>query len=499
MWVTDQIFDGLVELDVDLTIQLLVAQSYHVDESGMNWTFVLRDDVRFSSHPEVPGLESGRRVQASDVVYSLNRLRDPVVASSGAWILEALDEKAEGAGVYARGMDTVYFKLKQPFPPFLGLLTTAYANIVPREAVEHFGADFRSNPIGCGPFKLAWWVEDVACVLHRNPDHWETDMNGVSLPYLEAIHIEFVADMGAEFQGLLQGRYDFMSGLHPAYIEELLDENGQLRSSYSEVVRMEKIPFLKTDYIGLFVGSEPSKAEAPVWDSRFRQAISWAIDRESIARHLRRGSVIPTDRFVPPQLLGEAKVAAVKYDPVASRRVIDSCKSASSEPWIPLVLSTTSDYTDLCAALQFQWREVGLDVSIDVLSPSAHRDRVAQGDAAMFRKSWLADYADAENFLSLFASHNFAPAGPNYTHYASAAYDSLYREALLATEMADRDDIHRRMDGIITDELPLIPLFHDQVTHFVGRGIENWGISPVNRLDLRRVRKVPLSSSSLNP
>ena len=203
IWVVDQLYDGLVELDANLNVQPLIADSYYAEEEGTKWVFVLRDDVRFAAHPDVPGLATGRRLTAQDVVFSLNRLRDPQVASSGRWILDALDSSSEGEGLVARGVDTVEFKLKQPFPPFLGLLATAYANVVAPEAVEYFGADFRRNPVGSGPFKLAWWLEDVACVLHRNEGYWERDDVGEQLPYMDAVHISFASDMGAEYLSLI--------------------------------------------------------------------------------------------------------------------------------------------------------------------------------------------------------------------------------------------------------------------------------------------------------
>ena len=491
MWVTDQIFDGLVELTSELKVAPLIAQSFEVDSSGTIWEFVLRDDVFFPRTPGIPGLEKDRRLVAEDVVFSLERLRDLDVASSGQWILESVDSDAPFGGIQAIGIDTVVITLKSPFPPFLGLLTTSYANIVAPEAVRHFGVDFRSHPVGTGPFRLAWWVEDVACVLHRNPSYWEKDSSGQSLPYLEAVHIDFALDMGAEYQGLLQGRYDFMSGLHAAYMEELLDDSGQLRPEHQGTIRLEKVPFLKTDYIGLFLGEVNDENNwNPTQDSRIRRAMSWAIDRKGLARHLRRGAVVPTDHFVPPGLLG---LQHKREEPVRrlseARLLVDSVKADHTESWSSLLLSTTSDYTDLCAALQFQWKEIGLDVEIEVLSATVHRERVAQGDAMMFRKSWLADYADAENFLALFASGNFAPGGPNYTHFSSPGYDAVFQRAMKERNPDQRDALHLELDAMVADELPVIPLFHDQVTHFIRHEISGWSISPTNRLDLRRVRK----------
>jgi len=493
MWVVDQIFDGLVELAADLSIRPSVAERWWWEDGGRRAVFVLREDARFAAAPEVPGLADGRRVVAEDVVFSLDRLRDPEVASSGGWILEPLDAAAPGGGMEARGADTVVFHLREPFPPFLGMLATAYANVVAPEAVAHFGRDFRAHPVGAGPFKLKWWVEDVACVLHPNEHYWERDAAGRKLPYLEAVHIDFASDMGAEFQGLVQGRYDFMSGLHAAYLEELLTEGGDLNGAYSGQIRLETVPFLKTDYIGVLVDPDlPTSAGHPLLDPRVRRALSLATDRKAIATHLRRGAVLPTARFTPPTLPGMLPYAPPVFDLDSARSLLASAGHPDGTDIPPLTLSTTSDYTDLAAALQHQWRALGLEVAIDVLSPGTQRERVAQGESLLFRKSWLADYPDAENFLGLFLQRNFAPAGPNYTHYANDAFDALYAEALGTDDDSTRLAAYATMDALVAQDLPVIPLFHDRVTHFVRNDVQGWTIHPVNRLDLRRVHKAPL-------
>lgn len=497
MWVIDQIFDGLVELDADLKIRPLIAESYEVSATGLEWTFHLREDVFFHSDGRVPGLERGRQLVANDVLYSLNRLRDPLTASSGAWILENLDEQAEGQGMTAPDDVTVRFVLKRPFAAFLGLLSTAYANVVPREAVEFYGPDFRSHPVGSGPFRLAWWLEDVACVLHRNDSYWQQDESGMALPYLEAVHISFASDMGTEFQGLLQGRFDFMSGLHPSYMNELLTESGALREEYAAELKLETVPFLKTDYIGFYIGegvADDGAESAPgIWepwkDQAVRKALSWAIDRQQLAITLRRGTVLPTAHFVPPALLGNTKVSPWLFDRQQARKMLDSVEVIHPKPWPALTISTTSDYTDLCAALQYQWQMLGLEVEIDVVSASTHRDRVSSGKAFVFRKSWLADYPDAENFLALFSTANFSPAGPNYSHFSNVEFDEVFAQASGTTDETSRLALYRQLDQQIAEDLPVIPLFHDQVTHFVRKEVVGWEVSPINRLDLKRIRK----------
>ena len=132
-----------------------------------------------------------------------------------------------------------------------------------------------------------------------------------------------------------------------------------------------------------------------------------------------------------------------------------------------------------------------MEVRIDVVAPATHRERVANGKAVAFRKSWLADYPDAENFLSLFRTTNHAPSGPNYTHYSDAGFDDRLDAAMAEPEASKRLALYGDLNGMVSEALPLIPLFHDQVTHFVRHDVQGWEINSINRLDLRRVRKTP--------
>ena len=475
MWVVDQLYDGLVELGPDLTVRPCLATSWTFDEERLAYTFRLRTDAVFTT---------GRPVQAHDVVFSLERLRDPGVVSSGGWILDAVRPE----GIVALNDTTVEVRLREAYPPFLGLLTTAYGSVIDRQVADKVGTELRNTPAGSGPFQLAWWMPDAGLVLHRHEGYWEKDDQGEPLPYLDAVHVDVVQDMGAEFLGLTQGRYDFMSGLHPAYMETLLDETGALRTSFESTLQHLHIPFLKTDYLGVVLDGE--ETPEALRDARVRRAMSLALDRDGLARHLRRNAVTPTDHFVPPTMLGEDSVHPVTQNVEEALALLEEAGYPRGRGVGEIVLSTTSDYVDMCAAFQHDWSQLGLDVKVDVVPASVHRERVAQGETAMFYKSWLADHADAENFLGLFAEANFSPGGPNYTHYRNEAFERGFQGALLQADRPDaRLETYRSLDELIHEDMPVIPLFHDQVTHFVSNRIEGWPIHPVNRLDLRRVVK----------
>jgi peptide/nickel transport system substrate-binding protein len=358
--------------------------------------------------------------------------------------------------------------------------------------VEHFGVDFRSNPVGCGPFKFAFWLEDVSLVLHRNEHYYQHDAQGNALPYLDAVQISFVRDITASYLGLLQGRYHFMSGIHPAYKDELLTPNGELRALYHDQLYLSTTPFIKTDYIGLLVDRDHQTAENKALnDVRVRRALVYATDREKMVRYLRNNAVYPANGgFVPPVLPGfEGSVSyGLPHSKEKARALLAEAGYQNGEGLETLVISTTSDYVDLCEFLQYEWGQIGVKLEVEVMAGSVHRERVAKSQAMMFRKSWLADYPDAENFLLLFHTKNFAPAGPNYTHFSNEWFDDQYDRALLQPTPSERQAIYRALDSLVTAEAPVIPLFYDRVTHFVREEVQGWHTNGVNMIDLTTVQ-----------
>ena len=111
------------------------------------------------------------------------------------------------------------------------------------------------------------------------------------------------------------------------------------------------------------------------------------------------------------------------------------------------------------------------------------------GKFPIFRASWIADYPDAENYLSLFYSKNFTPNGPNYTHFKSDVFDVLYEESISIVDDRIRYKLYQKMDSILIEEAPMIPLYYDQVIRFSQKNVQGLGINPIDLLDLRRVQK----------
>jgi len=223
-----------------------------------------------------------------------------------------------------------------------------------------------------------------------------------------------------------------------------------------------------------------------------RQAINYAFDRHKMVQYLRNNIGTPGINGIIPKGLPSFDSSAVyyDYDPVLAKRLLSEAAVKNGKDMRPVVLSTTSDYLDICKYIQYQLGSIGITLNIDVIPPAALKEMKAQAKLAFFRASWIADYPDAENYLSLFYSHNFTPQGPNYTHFSSKEFDLLYEKSMTTLDDSLRFSYYRRMEQLIMEEAPVVILYYDQVLRFVQKNITGLGSDPMNMLTLKRVRKL---------
>ncbi len=491
IWPVNQIFNGLLQLDEDLHVQPCIADSWECSRDGTEYTFYLRNDVFFHDHACFPQ-GKGRRVTAADFVYSLNRIIDPEIASPGAWIFNPIDRKATNSinGFQAVADTVLKIYLTKQFPAFPGLLTMQYCSVVPREAVEYQDSDFRKEPVGTGPFYFRYWRENEKLVLLKNGHYFEYDEHGNRLPYLDAVNISFTRDKQSEFMEFMMGRIDFLSGIHAVYKDELITRSGNLNPDYADKVRMISQPYLNTEYLGFLLDPDMEAANgSPVLEKKIRQAINYGFDREKMMKYMRNNIGRPASSgFVPRGMpsFSQESVRGYIYDPDRARDLLSQSGYPMGKGLPSITLTTTSDYQDLCEYIQHELYEIGIVLNIEVNTGAAFRDRMANGQLEFFRGSWIADYPDAENYLSLFYSRNFSPAGPNYTRFSNPFYDSLFEDALGVGEDELRYSLYQQLDSIIIAEAAIVPLYYDQVVRFIPKDLMGLGSNPMNLLSLKR-------------
>ncbi|MFL5763410.1 MAG: ABC transporter substrate-binding protein [Bacteroidia bacterium] len=490
----NQLYNGLVEMDDSLKVQPSIAKSWKISADGTTYSFALRDDVFFHDNEYFEG-GKGRKVKAKDFVYSFTRLMDPKI-SSATTLLDHVNNRS-GRGFEAPNDSTFIIHLDKPFTPFLGILTMKYFSVIPEEVVEHFGEDFRRNPCGTGPFRFKMWNEGSKLVLVKNEKYFEFE-NGTRLPYLDAFSMSFIKDKETSFLEFQQGNLDLVSGIDAIKTDEVLTVEGELKSEYKDKFKMQSQPYLKTDYLGFFI-DENSKLfkNSPLKIKQVRQAINYGFDRKKMVMYLRRNLGTPaTAGFIPPGLpsFDRDKVKGYDYNPDKVKELLFEAGFPDGKGLPEISLSTTEQYLELAEYMQSQLAEFGIKIRIDVQKATVLTDAVANGKISFFRKSWVCDYPDEENFLSLFYSKNWSPKGVNYTHYYNPQYDALYERSQSELNDSVRYDCYRQMDQLLIDNSPVVPLYYDQVVRLVQNNVSGLTSNAMNLLSLKRVKKIPAAN-----
>jgi ABC-type transport system substrate-binding protein len=486
MWPVHQLFNTLVDVDSQLHMVPSLATSWEISPDRKTYWFHLRSDVFFHNDGCFPN-GKGRRLTAADVVYSFHRILDKRTASPGAWIFNG---KVDSLKPFSAVSDTVLqLRLQRPYNPILGILSMQYCSIVPHEAVETYGSDFRRHPVGSGPFQFVAWEEGLALIMKKNPAYFEHDQAGHRLPYIDGIHVNFFDSKATEFLLFRQKKLDFINDIDASFKDEVLTKAGTLRRQWQHQVTLQTFPYLNVEYFGILVDTASDLVKtSPLRLKKIRQAINCGFDRNKLVLYLRNSLAIPAGAgFVPAGLpsFDSTRVRGYGYDPERARRLIAEAGYANlALPSIRLL--TVSIYEDIASFVAKQLEEVGIRVQVEVVQKSLLLDMTSNSKAAFFRGSWIADYPDAENYLSVFYSKN--PAPPNYTRFKNQRFDQLFEQSLAETNDSLRYRLYQQADQVVVDEAPVVPLYYDEVIHLIQPYVKDLQPNALNLLELRRVR-----------
>ena len=486
MWAIHQLYNTLVEVDADNHLIPCLAKSWEVATDNLTFIFHLRTDVYFHDDAVFTN-GKGRRLRAQDVEYSFKRIIDKNVASPGAWIFNNKVDSANG--FKALNDSTFQLKLVRPFQPILGILSMQYCSIVAKEVVDKYGSNFRRHPVGSGPFAMVAWEEGQALVLKKNPHYFEKDSSGYALPYLDGIKISFFDSKATEFLEFQQNRLDFINDIEASFKDEILTKTGNLKKEWQGKLLLQKHPYLNTEYLGILVDDDNELVKnSPLRLQKIRQAINYGFDRQKMMLYLRNSiGTAAESGFVPAGLpsFDSIKVRGYHYDVAKAKQLLAEAGFADGTG-LPLIkLLTIPVYADLAGYIANELQQIGIKVQVETIQKSLLLEQTSKSQALFFRASWIADYPDAENYLSVFYGKN--PAPPNYTRYKNQAYDALYEKAIAEKNDSLRYAMYQQMDQLIINDAPVVPLWYDMAIHLVHNNIINFEPTSLNLLELRKV------------
>jgi len=488
IWPVHQLYNTLVENHGDDSTKGSLAINWEISPDRLEYIFHLRNDIFFHDNEAFPGAK-GRRMLASDVEYSFKRIMDPKLASPGSWIFNNVVDSLDGF----RALDDSTFRLKllRPYAPILQVLKMQYCSVVPKEAVEKYGSDFRRNPCGTGPFQFVVWEEGLALIMKRNDKYFEKDSAGNSLPYLDGIKITFNESKATEFLLFRQKQLDFINDIDASFKDEILTLKGALREEWKDKVVLHIHPYLNTEYFGFLVDSTNKLLNnSPLRLLKVRQAMNYAIDRRKMILYLRNSLSSPAESgFVPEGMpsFDSSEVKGYSYNPIKAKQLLSEAGYPGGKGLLEIKLYTIPIYAEIANYLARQMEDVGIRVKIEVVLRSFLFELTSNSRAPFFRGSWIADYGDAVNYLSVFYSKN--PAPPNYTRYKNPEFDKLFEKALGETNDSLRFILYRQADQLVINDAPVIPLWYDRVIRLVQTNISGFPPNNLNWLELRKTRK----------
>jgi peptide/nickel transport system substrate-binding protein len=484
MWAVHQLYNTLVEVDSNLNIVPSLAKSWEFSEGRKKIVFHLRNDVFFHDDAAFPG-SRGRKLIAADIVYSFKRIQDKNIASPGAWIF---NNKVDTVDAFTALDDSTFqLKLLKPYNPALGILSMQYCSIVPKEAVEKYGTGFRRHAVGTGPFRFVAWEEGQALILKKNPRYFEKDKEGNSLPYLDGIKISFYNSKATEFLLFRQKQLSFINDIDASFKDEVLTKRGTLRESWTGKLVLQTNPYLNTEYFGLLVDSTSDLVRnSPIRLKKIRQAINYGFDRKKMVLYLRNSIGTAAESGFVPAGLPSFDSSAVKgycYNPEKSRELLNEAGFPNGNGLAEIKLVTIPIYADIAVYISKQLKELGIKVQVEVVPKARLLQMTSSSQALFFRGSWIADYPDTENYLSVFYSKN--PAPPNYTRYKNPQFDLLFEKALREENDSIRMKLYQQADQLMIDDAPVVPLWYDKVIRLVQPGVKGFYPNSLNLLELR--------------
>ena len=442
-----EIFSGLVALDTNLKIVPDIAERWDI-EDGMVYTFYLRRDAKF---------HDGTPVTAQDFKWSFERAADPKtespVADTYLGDIIGVKDKLEGKATEVRGVKviddyTLQIAIDAPKSYFLAKLTYPTAYVLDKENVEKGGRIWTDHPNGTGPFKLAEYLIGERLVLERNEYFYRgvANLDKIIMPL-----------SGGQAMTMYENDEIDITGVGLFDLDRVQDPNEPLNK---ELVTAP--PEFQISYIGFNV------QEPPFDDVKFRQALTYAIDKELIADQVLSNLVVPAYGVLPPGFPAyNPDLQGLKFDLERAQQLLAESKYAdpATRDDIRITVPGTGGTIglDLEVIIELWEQLLGVQVEIRQVEWATFlQDLNRQNLQAFAGLGWQADYPDPQDFLEiLFHSKSEI----NHGAYSNPEVDSLLDQAGIEQDIAKRIELYQMAEKIIVEEAGWIPLWYGGERH----------------------------------
>lgn len=455
-----EMYDSLVEFkDGETELEPGLAESWEVSDNGLEYTFKLRQDVKF---------HDGTPFNADAVKFSIDRQIDTEHPYH--------DTGEFGYADFTFGMVsqvdvidefTVKIILEEPYAPFLGNVAMHSACIVSPEAVKEHGKDFTLNPVGTGPYKFVSWDPGVEIILEANEEYWG------EVPSVKKLVFRPIVEDQTRLTELEAGSIDFMVGVLPDDLQRVKDNPD---------LQVTEQPGMHSWYLVL------NCQQPPFNDVRVRQAANHAINKEAIVDNILQGTGTLAKNILPPVVWSYTEdIQTYEYNPERAKELLAEAGYADGVPefefFVPESGSGMQQAVAMATAIQSDLEAVGFKTKIQTLEWGSYLDKVfspaAKEDMIMHEMSWMGDNGDPDNFLYILQSgHQWPPAGFNEAFYKNYKVDELLVKARTISDQEERTELYVEAQKLIAADAPLVVVDHETQVVVMKNNIKGFQLHP---------------------
>jgi peptide/nickel transport system substrate-binding protein len=410
-------FNCLVRFDQDMNIVPDLAKSWETPDDR-TYLFHLHQGIKF---------HDGNECTADDVKFSLERVMDPATASPHKAKLERV-EKITAVDKYTAKIVT-----KEAFAPLLTYLGNARTGtqIVSRKAVEKYGDDFMSNPVGTGPFQFVEWKPGEGVYTKKFKDYF---MKG--LPYLDGVDFLLIPEESTGTTGILGGDIDVTSTA--------------LFSDVSVLERSKGARVLKSPGLNCRMIVINNKAK-PFDDLYVRQAFVHAYDREALVKAVIFGEGVPSQGLVPRAIKWayDPTLQVQSFNPPKARALLAKSRYKKEEIEISILAwgaGWWKRWAEIVASLATE--VLGVKVKVEIFESGTVYTRLREHNFQCSVWGWLG-LVEPDEYLYL----NFHTQGSkNYSQYSNPRVDDLLDKARMTLDRDKRAGYYHEVERIVGEE-----------------------------------------------
>ncbi len=456
------IYSGILGYDADGKLENRLAETVEVSSDGLTYVVRLREGATW---------HDGEAVTVGDVAFTVGAIKDPAYRSP-------LRQAWQGVAVETRDDRTIAFILSKPYTGFREYLTVGilpkhvWASVPP----DRFAlADANLSPIGSGPYRFGSLKKDadgniLSCELRSFPGHVDGE------PYITRLDFSFYPDEEAMVSAYEKKEIMGMSMISSAQGEGFVGRKGTAVH-----------PFHLPRMFAVFLN--PVKS-VPLGYDEVRQALSMATDRDALVRDVLAGRGIATPLPFLPFMEGNPSASPVSFDVGGANALLEEKGWTKGDDGIrkkddariafTLLVPDWPEVKLTAELLRAQWREIGADVSVDVMPfIDLNRDRIRprEYEALLYGE----DIRVNPDFYSFWHSSEKGDSGLNYAMFEDKDADSALESLRGEADPAKRDELLSAFLGILSRRNPAVFLYSPDGFSIMSDAVRGWDIQIVNR------------------